>query len=448
MKLQRALITTSLACLAGGVSAQQFVPIVDQSPLAYCTDITPDGDVVVGNGFDGGFYWRWRTSPTKVTIGGEVAAVSADGNTIAGTINGEAGIWRLGSGWQNIGSLPGAPSGCGGGTSTAYDISADGSTIVGLSWANGACLGRAFRWTEAGGIEELEVLGNDRNRASAISDDGTLIGGFAQGNSGRTPAVWYADGTGDIWDIDQPGEVYEIDGYGTAVVGTWGGDAFFGPPAGAVTTITDENFATGQATDFSENGDTVVGFSLNSEAWVQNAADGLNPLQPYLQALGVPNVPFLQIVTAVSDDGTVIAGHTFFDQAWIVELPEVCGWTQYSIAASPGNSMILEGSGSSSIGTDFFLTTSGAAGAATGTFVSFGSSAIPFLSGVVLFSPVSVLNQVLVAPTTGGTSVLPLPIPMDFSLVGASVYFQSITEDFSNPSQFAWSNGVKLNICQ
>jgi len=448
MNTQRALISLSLACFAGSVSGQQFVPIVDASPLAHCRDITPDGEVVVGNGFDGGFYWRWRTSPTKVTIGGDVAAVSADGNTIAGTINGEAAIWRNGIGWQNIGSLPGAPSGCGGDTSTAYDISGDGSTIVGLSWANGQCLGRAFRWTEAGGMEALEVLGNDRNRASAVSDDGSLVGGFAQGNFSRTPAVWYADGTGEVWDMDEVGEVYEIDGYGTSVVGTWGGEGFTGPPAGAVTTITHSGFETGQATDFSENGDTIVGFELGEAAWVQTAKDGLNPLAPYLQALGVPNVPFLQVVTAISDDGTVIAGHTFFDQAWIVELPEVCGWTQYSIAASPGNSMVLEGSGSSSIGEDFFLTTSGAAGAATGTFVSFGPSAIPFLSGVVLFNPINMLNTVLVAPTTGGTSVLPLPIPMDFSLVGASIHFQSITEDLSNPSFYAWSNGLKLNICQ
>ena len=68
------------------------------------------------------------------------------------------------------------------------ELAADGSKIVGLGWTG--CKGQAFLWEEGVGMKEFEWVGNQRNRASAISADGTVAVGFAQGNFSRTPASW------------------------------------------------------------------------------------------------------------------------------------------------------------------------------------------------------------------------------------------------------------------
>ena len=49
------------------------------------------------------------------------------------------------------------------------------------------------------GLLLLDSLANGVNRASAISRDGQVIGGFAQGSFNRTPARWSTDGSGSIF---------------------------------------------------------------------------------------------------------------------------------------------------------------------------------------------------------------------------------------------------------
>lgn len=69
----------------------------------------------------------------------------------------------------------------GGGESVAFRVSADGSTVVG--WArDGASDGafRAFRWTAKTGMQSLGVLGgNGESFALDVSADGSVIVGFA-----------------------------------------------------------------------------------------------------------------------------------------------------------------------------------------------------------------------------------------------------------------------------
>ena len=76
----------------------------------------------------------------------------------------------------------------------------------------------------------LEHLANGNNRASVISADGSVIGGFAQGSFSRTPAIWSADGTGQLLDPpngDVVGEVQGISDDGTTLLGNWDGSAFY-----------------------------------------------------------------------------------------------------------------------------------------------------------------------------------------------------------------------------
>src|SRR5690606_1515466 len=149
----------------------------------------------------GTYIWDTQTGAISLvnTAGRHAAGISNDGATLVGdtfvlgtpgdpdTYAEEASIRSTSAPFCDTrGYLPNSlqcPS-----RSNAYDIAADGSTVVGLSWDG--CDGRGFIWTQADGMLELEPLANGANRASVISSDGSVIAGFAQGNFNRTPAVW------------------------------------------------------------------------------------------------------------------------------------------------------------------------------------------------------------------------------------------------------------------
>jgi probable HAF family extracellular repeat protein len=79
---------------------------------------------------------------------------------------------------QDLGTLPGSDQ------SWAFGVSADGSVVVGYAY-NAEGQERAFRWTAAGGMEDLNITyanlltnGSVLEVASAISPDGRYIVGW------------------------------------------------------------------------------------------------------------------------------------------------------------------------------------------------------------------------------------------------------------------------------
>ncbi len=96
--------------------------------------------------------------------------ISADGTTIVGsatpypflTSNSHAFRWRVGTGYQALGTLPGFTS-C---TSTA--VSGDGSTVHGYCWIIGSS--QPFRWTSGTGM----VPSNIPFPPTAVSYDGSI----------------------------------------------------------------------------------------------------------------------------------------------------------------------------------------------------------------------------------------------------------------------------------
>ena len=120
--------------------------------------------------------------------------------------------WMSGGGMQDLGSL-------GGSSSTAYDVSADGSVVVGSSG------GRAFRWTELGGMEDLNLTyvymltclvtpDSDLREARAISSDGRYIVGVGYNAATRREEAFLLDTQAPFpqnGDVNRDGCVDDID---------------------------------------------------------------------------------------------------------------------------------------------------------------------------------------------------------------------------------------------
>ena len=354
--LSACLLLSVCGSIAGAGETASF-QLIPQAVSA--NDMSPDGRFVVGgvdaNGdffVDGSYLWDRQTNTMTDITAGEIAtgvenasSVSADGSIVVGSIpdpeglaTSVAGMWTAEDGWVSLGYLPNAgtcPS-----RSNAYEISDDGSTVVGLSWEG--CNGRAFKWTQANGMEELAVDGSGGCRASVVSMDGSVIAGFCQGNFNRSPMMWDGETLeGSLLDPsgDAEGEWYGMSDDGGVLLGSvyMGGvdgvyDAVKWTEVGGLEVIGNGSLIGGWAgapMDIADNG-TVVGFDFllgNRRAWIQPGGVGpLLELKSYIESLGavVPAGQGLQVAQAISADGRTIIGHTGGQGAWIITLTPDC----------------------------------------------------------------------------------------------------------------------------
>lgn len=311
-------------------------------------DMSPDGRYVVGQfdsnndpAPDGTYIWDsvLNVATYLPAEGIDAVAVSDDGSVVLGDILDPefdfaeaAAMWTSATGWQSLGALPQAgmcPS-----VSSAYELSADGSIAIGLSWVG--CSGRGFKWTASEGMQELEALANGGNRATVVSADGMVIAGFAQGLSTRTPAAWDGatlDGSlvSPPFDGSPEGEVLGMRDDGTVLLGTqyMGGtdfryDAVKWVNGGAPEVVGGGSMLTGwagQAMDIADDG-TIVGFDFLQgfrRAWIQpDGAGALQELRVWALMGGavIPQGLTLEVPQAISRDGRIIVGHGFGTGAW------------------------------------------------------------------------------------------------------------------------------------
>jgi probable HAF family extracellular repeat protein len=152
---------------------------------SWANGVSADGTVVVGGARDAAEYtraFRWTASGGMQdlgTLGGccsEAWGISANGRVVVGRAYNAAGYyrafrWTASGGMQDLGTL-------GGGYSVASGVSADGAVVVG--WAdNAAWRWRAFRWTASGGMQDLGTLpGGRESVAWGVSADGAVVVGW------------------------------------------------------------------------------------------------------------------------------------------------------------------------------------------------------------------------------------------------------------------------------
>lgn len=198
-------------------------------------------------------------------------AVSADGSTVVGFASipsissSRAFRWTRSTGFELIEPLPGSE----GYISYAWDVSADGSVVVGIDVS--AEQGGAFRWTEAQGIEPLGTLGwiGNNSIATSVSADGQVVFGYVvrDGRGFR----WTADTGLQPLDGSPAGadvQILDCSADGRAAAGTIDGRGFRWTEDGGLVEIPGlvGSGPTQLGVSISADGSTVVGVAY----WEQN----------------------------------------------------------------------------------------------------------------------------------------------------------------------------------
>ncbi|MBX3354313.1 MAG: hypothetical protein KF724_01290 [Phycisphaeraceae bacterium] len=356
-------ILSTAAVAHGGGATFQIIP-----GAASANDMSPDGRFIVGaktGAAGGGAYLLDTVTGVMTTLpppAYDARAVSDDGTVVLGQMNDGQGndvaaIWTVASNsWLSLGWLPSGVAGCGS-RSSGYDLSADGSVAVGLSWVDG-CKARGFKWTAATGMIELGLIGDgNSNRASVINATGSIIAGFARMNTpafaDRVPASWsgvtLTGSTLETPDGGVGGEVQGMNQSGSVLLGNWNNKASKWTNGGATRTTVGAGSIipgwTGIAMAIAAN-ETTIGFDISfgfRRAWIQLAGQGpLIDLREYLIANGaaLPDDAFLEVPRRITTDGSVIIGHGMFTGAWKATLGTTPPGCTGDIAPPGGNGVV------------------------------------------------------------------------------------------------------------
>lgn len=313
--------------------------------------VSGDGRTAIGLGDtdsredfgDEAFVWTAAGGQHALGTGGFTRSyawgVSRNG-IIAGTLSGpsfsEAVRFDAMGGIERLGFLPG-----GGSSSSASDISVDGSVVVGT--AIGPQGAQAMIHDDVNGMRGLGDLpgGIFSSAAAGVSDDGSIVVGSGRTSIGSEAFIWSeSDGMRGLGSFASYSwsEAFDISADGTTVVGfardlNFGGEeAFVWDAARGMRGIgrLSVRGRSSRALGVSGDGSVVVGTSItdggSSKAFIHDEANGMRVLQDVLAMGGIDLSGWtLQAAVAVSDDGLTIVGSGIGPngaEAWIATIPE------------------------------------------------------------------------------------------------------------------------------
>lgn len=178
---------SQIACYWKNITSAQTLSVPVGVTLSGCTGVAGNGTCITGfytdpiSLFQVGCFWDASYTRTDIppTGGGFYSIVNAtnqDGTVLVGEIQIGPGItrafrWTVAGGVQNLGTIGGIATS----QSFATSVSADGSIVVGYNITNTGSM-RAFRWTQATGMLDL-TAGVAEMQATGISADGTTVVG-------------------------------------------------------------------------------------------------------------------------------------------------------------------------------------------------------------------------------------------------------------------------------
>jgi len=262
--------TATIAVTLNVLEAQAVNLTVIYPQYTFPTSISSNGMHVSGSQFGGMNSYLWTMFSGTREFSGDAQGVSYNG-IVAGTYDTEfqyegmevstAGIWdKTTNQWQFLGMNPEAPEIFGTFYNSAYDITADGTTIVGMQWYADWSV-KAFSWTEADGYDMIGSPIQANSRANGISANGSVIYGWAEPNWTRTPVIWYNN---EIIYVDetQYGEAFGSSASGNYVTGVlgWGGGFIWSPTEGTTIFTNSLNLGTLNPLKVLDDG-TVFGYT-------------------------------------------------------------------------------------------------------------------------------------------------------------------------------------------
>ena len=248
---------------------------ITDSPLDRISDFSFDGQSVVGKKYQFGPA-VWGLGEKQATAVGnprhstseffDVAhGVSADGSVIVGQFDGRPFIWTAENGRRKIDGISS--------WSSAVGVANDGETVAG--WADIDNRNHAFVWNEKTGVEFIDLLpGFDSAEAVDISADGSTIIGVTHqivGNVRQPHGFRWTRETGMV-DLGSF-EPTRVNGDGSLMIGYSDGESQIwknGETTSFQQLIRDEtgsdlNWA--HATDISDDGKTIVGSVIDNPFW-------------------------------------------------------------------------------------------------------------------------------------------------------------------------------------
>ena len=151
----------------------------------------------------------------------------------------------------------------------------------------------------------------------------------------------------------------------------------------------------------------------------------------------------------MTPNGKTIVGQSGifpFSNGFVLEMG---GLDKYGSDAGGANVFDLSASGSNKIGNMLTLTTTNIPVATTQciTIVSAAPAELATLGGTFLVDLTQSLKPLFVEPAAGGSSSFSVTVPNDPGIVGLVAYVQSIANDPSQSKGFAFSNGLRVVVC-
>ena len=303
--------------------------VFDTGTYAQMTDISNNG-VAVGN-VANSFHIKWTETGGAVSLGELLSGdfisgwtnISSDGKYISGTMtNPASGMDEMArfdvdtNQWKFLGGLA---AGSGVTKSSAWGMTSDGSSVVGLGYVSGM-EAHAIKWSEATGVIDLgSTVAASSSRANSINDDGTVVVGWQDNDFGEREGVYWKNGTQVALkdgDGNPTGEAVAVTPDGNTIVGFTFENPFIWNSTTGYTKITHPNLDyNGGAVAVTDDGKKVVGYfrpfgpALLGEGFIYTQEGGRVNLNDYVTSLGYDTMGFnFSLPLGISPNGKYIVG--------------------------------------------------------------------------------------------------------------------------------------------